>query len=137
MGEETADTRRRVQRDELLTAKWETEAIEQVVQKLADAKVRLLTTHQTEVEIAHEALIQAWDRLDGWLNEDRESLLVHRRLTRAAQQWDSQLDRDPESLYRGVQLEQAEIWAAANQELLNPQETAFLTASQQQRTEEW
>ena len=41
--------------------------------------------------------------LAGWLDEDREGRLVHRRLTEAAQEWEA-LGRDPGALLRGARL---------------------------------
>ncbi|MCA9964671.1 MAG: hypothetical protein KC423_10525 [Anaerolineales bacterium] len=132
LGEGTEDTRRRVQQAELLPTGDETTATETVVQRLANA--RLLTTDKDEVEVAHEALIREWETLRGWLDADREGLQIHRRLTRAAQQWDSnEFKRDPDALYRGVRLGQAEAWAAENEGRLNALEQEFLTASQQLR----
>jgi hypothetical protein len=58
------------------------------------------------VELTHEALLRAWPRLVGWLAEDRDSLRAHRRLTSAAEAWRAH-DRDPDTLYRGVHLDQA------------------------------
>lgn len=63
-------------------------------------RARLLTVDGDTVDLAHEALIGAWPRLRGWVDEDRERLRLHRRLTEAARTW-QQLDRDAGALYRG------------------------------------
>ncbi len=39
-------------------------------------------------EVAHEALIREWPTFRDWLNEDREGLQLHRRLTEAAHEWE-------------------------------------------------
>ncbi|MFU8841422.1 MAG: helix-turn-helix domain-containing protein [Nitriliruptoraceae bacterium] len=65
---------------------------------------RLLTAHATTLEITHEALLAAWPRLQGWIEEDRDAIRLHRRIAEATQLWvDS--GRDPSALARGVLLD--------------------------------
>ncbi|MFB0620265.1 hypothetical protein [Streptomyces sp. AGS-58] len=132
-GEGAQDTRRPVDRSELDFVPGPTSAahapvaaadVSLVLDRLARA--RLITLDQDTVDLAHEALITAWPRLSGWIDEKREQLRVHRRLTEAARTWD-ELGRDPGALYRGTRL------AAAREQLsgasLTPLERAFLNAS--------
>lgn len=93
-GDGTQDTRRPVTRAELGTSEETAVVLEQLV------AARLLTAGTTTVELAHEALISSWPRLRGWIDEDRERLRLHRRLTDAARMWE-ELGRDPGALYRG------------------------------------
>ncbi|GGN99718.1 hypothetical protein GCM10010112_93750 [Actinoplanes lobatus] len=67
---------------------------------------RLVSADRDTVEIAHEALIQAWPRLHGWVEESRAGLRLHRLLTEAAAAWES-LGRDEGALYRGPRLSAA------------------------------
>ncbi len=120
-------TRRRVALVELIPPGDKACQVQQVLTRLADA--RLVTTGQATVEVAHEALISAWDRLREWLNENRAGLRLHRQLTEAAQEWE-RMGIDTGVLYRGVRLAQAVEWAEAHEADLNPQERAFLAASQ-------
>ncbi|MFJ5050394.1 hypothetical protein [Streptomyces sp. NPDC088719] len=132
-GEGTQDTRRPVDRTELDTADpTDTSA---VLERLTSA--RLLTADGPTVDLAHEALITAWPRLRGWVEEDRERLRVHRQLTEAARVWDG-LDREPGALYRGSRLAVAEEAFAAPgaQDELTAQEEEFLTTSTTTRTHE-
>src|SRR5205823_328428 len=69
LGEGTEDTRRRVRRAELVAGR-EPQAIRVLLERLADA--RLVSLGEDTVEVAHEALIRAWPRLQRWLAEDRE-----------------------------------------------------------------
>ena len=39
------------------------------------------------VEVVHETLIKGWSRLRGWIDEDHESLRIHRHLTEATTEW--------------------------------------------------
>ncbi len=100
----TADTRRRVSFDELVSKPEDNDMVHEVLMTLADA--RLITTDQNTAEVAHEALIREWPTLRGWLDENRDGLRLHRHLTDAAQEWEL-LSRDPGMLYRGARLAQA------------------------------
>lgn len=53
---------------------------------LADA--RLVTVDAETAEVAHEALIRSWPRPRSWLTENRDMVLMHRRLTEAAAEWE-------------------------------------------------
>ncbi|MEV4893735.1 hypothetical protein AB0K48_30560 [Nonomuraea sp. NPDC055795] len=124
LGEGTDDTSRRISRTEL-----DADAdLDIVLNRLAEA--RLLTLDDGSVAIAHEALIGAWPRLRGWLNQDRADLRTHRHLTEAAHAWVA-LGRDPGSLYRGARLAAAREWADREHTstILNATEQAFLQAS--------
>jgi WD40 repeat protein/basic membrane lipoprotein Med (substrate-binding protein (PBP1-ABC) superfamily) len=125
--ETVPDTRRRVGLDELVIRPDAAVAVREVLTLLADA--RLISTEKETAEVAHEALIREWPTLREWLAEDREGLLLHRRLTEASQEWE-RLDREEAELYRGVRLVQAQEWAAANPGTLNARERAFLDAAQ-------
>ncbi|WP_203701575.1 WD40 repeat domain-containing protein [Asanoa iriomotensis] len=125
LGDGTEDTRRPVARTEL-----EGVADEPVTIKVLDelAAARLVVLGDGTVAVAHEALISAWPRLHRWLTDDRESLLVHRRLTDAAHTWTS-LHGDPGALYRGAQLVAARMFADDHRDELNQHERDFLRAS--------
>ncbi len=123
----TADTRRRVSFDELVSKPEDNEMVHEVLMTLADA--RLITTDQNTAEVAHEALIREWPTLRGWLDENRDGLRLHRHLTDAAQEWEL-LSRDPGMLYRGARLAQALEWSHSHADDLNLLECSFLDASQ-------
>ncbi|MGW3008014.1 nSTAND1 domain-containing NTPase [Streptomyces sp. NPDC001219] len=92
------------------------------------ARARLLTLDDETVSLAHEALLTGWPRLHTWIDEDRERLRLHRRLTHDATAW-QELDRDPGALYRGTRLTRAEeAFDSAEGGALNPLERAFLDA---------
>lgn len=119
-GDGTPDTRRPVERTELGDTG-------RVVEALTGA--RLLTLDGDTVEIAHEALLTAWPRLRGWIEEDRERLRVHRDLTEAAHAW-QELGREEGALYRGSRLAAAqEHFGGAPREDLSDLEHAYLGTS--------
>lgn len=123
----TADTRRRVGFDELVSRQEDRDVVREVLVTLADA--RLITTDQDVAEVAHEALIREWPTLRNWLEENREGLRLHRHLTVTAQEWDAS-NHDSSILYRGARLAQALEWATEHGGDLNLLERSFLEASQ-------
>jgi WD40 repeat protein/transcriptional regulator with XRE-family HTH domain len=133
LGEGTEDTRRRAGLTELVPRADEAAQLRAVLNTLADA--RLVMLGEDSAEVAHEALIREWTRLRDWLNENREGLRLHRRLTEAAQAW-QKLNREPGELYRSARLAQALEWAKTNVGKLNPLEREFLDASKEMRERE-
>ena len=123
LGEGTEDTRRRASFDELMSETEMANEVREVLNVLAEA--RLVTLSEDTAEVAHEALIREWPTLREWLNQDREGLQLHRRLTEASHEWEL-LERDEGVLYRGIQLAQAR---ALHPNALNAGEKAFLDAS--------
>ena len=130
-GAGTEDTRRRATRSELVPTA-DDDNFEVVLRRLVEA--RLLTTADDEtgmpvVDVSHEALIRGWPRLQGWIDADRAGLLIHRRLTDAAREWNT-VDREPAALYRGTRLAVAREWERDRAGDLSRLEREFLTASQ-------
>ncbi|MDA0639577.1 MULTISPECIES: hypothetical protein [Nonomuraea] len=127
LGDGIGDTRRRARHGELATV-GDPRTVNRVLDKLAAARLVVIGTDS--VEVAHEALIRAWPRLSRWLTDDRESVLLHRKLTDATQAWQSS-GRDPELLYRATQLDQVLAWAgpAHRAVRLNAGEREFLDAA--------
>jgi WD40 repeat protein len=119
VGDGTEDTKRRVRRDE---------PNDDVVVLDALAHARLVTLDRDTVEIAHEALIRCWPRLRDWLDEDRDSIRLHRQLAEATAGWES-VHHDPGALYRGVRLAVAAEWAELHPDGLTARERSFLDTS--------
>lgn len=126
LGEGTQDTRRRASFTELIPKPEDRTAVETVLKILADA--RLITTADGMAEVAHEALIREWPTLRKWLDEGREGLKIHRRLTEAVQEWNWS-ERDSSELYRGARLIQAVSWMHEHQDQLSALEHEFLDQS--------
>lgn len=127
LGEGTQDTRRRARLEEFATSSTDPSAVEAVLGLLTEA--RLVTAAEDTVEVAHEALIREWPTLQRWLEEDRESIHIHRRLTEAAGEW-QRSGRDEDLLFRGARLAEAGEWSQAHSGDLNALELAFLQESQ-------
>ncbi|MDB9315033.1 WD40 repeat domain-containing protein, partial [Spirulina sp. CS-785/01] len=119
-GDETADTRRIANRTEL------GEQSQPLLQKLV--KARLVIVAEDSVEIVHEALISAWDRLGHWLAEDRTFRLWQEQLRVALRQWDNS-HQDDGYLLHGTPLLEAQRWLSDRQDQLTPSEQAYIQAS--------
>ncbi|MER0247295.1 DNA-binding protein [Streptomyces sp. HSW2009] len=128
-GEGSPDTRRPLDRTELSFAPADEVAL--VLDHLARA--RLIILDENTVDLVHEALITSWPRLHAWVEEARERLHVHRRLTEAAHAW-VDLDRDAGALYRGTRLAMADEHLVG--EPLTPMEQEFLSAGRTTRSRE-
>ena len=122
----TGDTRRRATFSELILKPEEAHLTQTVLKALADA--RLIITSEDSAEVAHEALIREWPTLRGWLEENRESLRLHRQWTEAAQEW-LKSGNSSDLLYRGARLAQAQEWALRHPDEMNELERHFLSAS--------
>ncbi len=77
VGGEGEPTRRRASRTELSGVVDDT-----TIDRWAEARLLTLDRHpQTRVptvELAHEAMLREWPRLRGWIDEDREAIIVPR-----------------------------------------------------------
>ncbi|MFY9823220.1 MAG: TIR domain-containing protein, partial [Thermoanaerobaculia bacterium] len=137
--DETRVTRRRLAFDELVSAA-DSEADRQAATTVITRLIaeRLLTAgeeNRPTVELAHEALINAWKRFHDWIDADRDSLRMRRRLDEGANEWVAG-GRDPSYLYTGSRLSQAEEWARDRAGEATPQIREFLAASAAQRDQE-
>ena len=115
LGEGTEDTRRRVAKRDLVTAKHPEALVEGTIQLLAGEKL-VVTSELREkgselggtavIDVAHEALIRYWQLLRGWLRENRELLLQQRKIEAAAVEWRDRSHRG-DYLLRGKRLREA------------------------------
>lgn len=124
-GEGTEDTRRLATRAEIGETNWP------LARYLADRRLvvtgREASTGAEMVELAHEALIQKWERLRDWMAADRAFRTWQEGLRAALRQWEG-ADRDEGALLRGAALSQAESRLADRSSDLSEAETAFIRA---------
>ncbi|WP_189302081.1 nSTAND1 domain-containing NTPase [Streptomyces albospinus] len=127
LGEDTQATRRRGTRRQLAEESTDPGKTQESLEALVHA--RLVTLDADAVEITHEALLHAWPRLRGWIDEDRNGNLLRQRLEEDGRAWEGS-HRDPSLLYRGSRLEQARTWAeSAGDTYLTRSAVEFLAAS--------
>jgi tetratricopeptide (TPR) repeat protein/energy-coupling factor transporter ATP-binding protein EcfA2 len=147
IGQDTQVTRRRATYAEMITRATDELVLEAVIQVLAEARLVItgvLPGAQLEkdwsvsgrvVEVAHEALIREWPAFRGWLEEDREGLILHQNLTADARDW-VKMEREAGMLYRGGRLQRVLNWARENQDALSLLDEQFLQASREAAGEE-
>jgi len=111
-----------------------TEMLAKVIEIFTNKRLLTLNTFGKipTVELSHEALIDAWDRLQDWLLEARDAIRLQQMISTDATKW-KQHKQSSDHLYRGSQLVEALDWRDTNTP--NIDEDVFLQASveEQQR----
>ena len=90
---------------------------------------RLVTADGSAATLAHEALVRAWPRLRGWLEDDVEGRRMLHHLRESTSSWLS-MGRPESELYRGVRLARVLEWSSGARVELSGPERDFLEASQ-------
>lgn len=95
------------------SARWSDmpESLHGVLKRFVDARLLIsgADADGPTLEVAHEALFRSWERLRGWLDEDREQLLWQQRMRAAVGEWERS-GRDDGALLRGGRLAEALRW---------------------------
>lgn len=136
-GEHHVDTRRRVHRDELsaLSLEWadgDDRLVTYVLELLG--RHRLVTfdtdprTGTPTVELAHEALLRAWDRFADWVDDGRHDMRMRHRLASARAEW-VDANRHDGFLLQDARLDEFVAWSTETELALTTDERAFLDAS--------
>ncbi|MGH3900133.1 MAG: hypothetical protein ACRDTA_18215 [Pseudonocardiaceae bacterium] len=133
LDEGVQDTRRKLDRVQLVGEAADPVVAEAVLDVLAGA--RLITLDAATVEIAHEAVLRAWPRLREWIDTDRAGLLVQQRLVEAAGAWERE-GRHHAGLYQGPRLAAVRDWVDTARPDLSPLADDFLAASVQREHDE-
>ncbi|MFN2488089.1 MAG: BMP family protein, partial [Acidimicrobiia bacterium] len=89
-------------------------------------------TGKATVQVTHEALLEGWGRLRGWIELHSNDLQRRSALSVAAAEWKASGD-DPDYLLTGGRLAQLEAWSQETTMALAPVESAFLRASLDRR----
>jgi WD40 repeat protein/serine/threonine protein kinase len=101
-----------------------------VIDKLVAA--RLITVsegdHEAHVEVIHEALIDAWPRLQQWVREDVDGARMREQLRTAARQWHDR-GRPRALVWRDDVLADLERWLRPGARALSELEAVFVEAS--------
>ncbi|BAZ48638.1 pentapeptide repeat-containing protein [Nostoc sp. NIES-4103] len=143
LGEGTEDTRRQVFKTDLVNSQQSAQVVEQVLIKLADARLIVTSELQargesekmvTVVDVAHEALIRHWPRLRSWVSENRAAIRIERKIEAASQEWESK-NKSKDYLFTGTKLAEAENYLQeyGNLGLLSHLASEFVHKSIQQR----
>jgi serine/threonine protein kinase/DNA-binding SARP family transcriptional activator/WD40 repeat protein len=131
--EDTRDIRRRVRLSELESLDVARVDLDRILTPFVTERLLLAdrdpATRGPTVEVAHEALLREWPRMRTWIEEEREALVVTRRLQVALQEWEA-AGRDPGYLLTGSRLVSFQNLLESTQ--LAAEERAFLEASLEQ-----
>ncbi|MEO6545644.1 MAG: hypothetical protein ABIP05_16580, partial [Nitrospiraceae bacterium] len=112
------------------------EGLQRLVKILADE--RLLVTSQLAggeeetIEVSHEALIRHWERLEKWVEDDREFLDWQLRLNTVVKEWEGNY-RSSDPLLRGLSLSVAVDWFKKKPDYISPVEREFVTVSKSRK----
>ncbi len=126
-------TRKRVLMTELLLdlPSEQRQTLAEVLERFA--RHRLLTldrdpvTRSPTIDIAHEALISAWSRLHGWINDNRDNLRRYYQLQMLTLSW-LEADKDDSFLAAGARLAEFEQLLETPLIALNEAERTFITS---------
>ncbi|MEM9538311.1 MAG: CHAT domain-containing protein [Cyanobacteria bacterium P01_E01_bin.42] len=125
-GDAIADTRRVATLQEL------GEDCDRLLQKLVDARLLVLSRGKSPqaitVELVHEALIRAWERLQQWLEDDRGFRTFQDRLRLNASTWVNAGEEEGSLLY-GTPLLEAQRWYEERGQDLGLKERQLIEAS--------
>jgi len=112
-GEGRADTRRQQPVDELRAATDDPQLFEEMLRHLADSRLLTLSSEEenstTKIDIAHEALISGWPKLQEWITQRRGAEQTRRQLNAKVKEW-IQLGEGIGGLLDQVELAEAERW---------------------------
>ena len=134
LGEGAQDTRRRERKAHLLAMGDQEEAAARVLTVLSEARLISISggapadpEGDETAEVAHEALIRGWPRLQEWVNEDRDILRLERWVDQQASEWDAR-SRDPSLLLR-ARLSEVARWFKDHEKDIPHRAREFVRAS--------
>ena len=92
---------------------------------------RLLIADADSVQISHETVLTAWPRLQGWVEDGRTGLGLHRQLSEATRVW-LESGRDSSALLRGNRLAAVREWSGDGESTsdLSGSEREFIEAAE-------
>ncbi len=91
LGEGTKDIRKRQSKQNLLAMvednEADQEAFSKVLKRLIDGRLLVTGQEGEDIDLAHEALIEGWEKLNQWRQENRELRQLAERIENAYQAW--------------------------------------------------
>jgi basic membrane lipoprotein Med (substrate-binding protein (PBP1-ABC) superfamily) len=136
-GDGTRDVRRRTRAGELTGLGLDPVELARVLDRFG--RHRLVTfdrdavSGEATVEVAHEALLESWDRLRGWIDHHRADLRQLEHLTSAVEEWTTS-GCEAGYLLSGGRLDQYLAWSERTALVLSTDARAYLEASRDQQT---
>ncbi|MDF5711201.1 MAG: caspase family protein, partial [Nostoc sp. S4] len=126
-GAEEKDTRQRQPKQELLSLAGENldeqQAINQVIEKLIQGRLIVTDTEAREevwIDLAHEALIDGWQKLREWRQQDPDLRRLHTKLADALREWLHKEEDEQYLMPRGLLAEVQKNWEKLKPDLSSP-----------------
>ncbi|MEH2451157.1 nSTAND1 domain-containing NTPase [Nostoc sp.] len=126
-GAEDKDTRQRQPKQELLSLAGENldeqQAINQVIEKLIQGRLIVTDTEAREevwIDLAHEALIDGWQKLRKWRQQDRDLRRLDDKLADALREWLHKKEDEQYLMPRGLLAEVQKNWEKLKPDLSSP-----------------
>jgi WD40 repeat protein/energy-coupling factor transporter ATP-binding protein EcfA2/Tfp pilus assembly protein PilN len=142
LGEGTKDTRRRVKMRDMVAHGEDEKTVHAILSQFAQKDARLVTLSQDKqdhktAEVTHEALLDNWQTLKGWLADSREDLRFEHRLNDAINNWENQRRADG-LLWRSPDLDLLEKYYQQARQDMTAGQLGFYQASarKQEQTEQ-
>jgi basic membrane lipoprotein Med (substrate-binding protein (PBP1-ABC) superfamily)/DNA-binding SARP family transcriptional activator len=138
-GDGTRDVRRRATARELTALAFDPVDMADVLDRFG--RHRLLTfdrdpaSGEATVEVAHEALLEAWSRMRGWIDDHRTDLRQLEHLYGAVAEWLAS-GRDDGELLTGSRLDRYVAWSGRTTLRLTTDARAYLGTSRERRRAE-
>ncbi len=127
-------SRRRVDAAELLSLDLDITDLQAVLDTFGSQRLILFdrndATGSPTVEVSHEALLEHWDRLAGWIASATEDLVTNARLTALAAEWHDHGEDSAYLLSEG-RFTDYSTWAEGSTMTLAAPERTYLQASRQ------
>jgi CHASE2 domain-containing sensor protein/energy-coupling factor transporter ATP-binding protein EcfA2 len=125
------DTRKRINLNDLAHEHYKLDATKYLIKKLADKRLISISSNQTsiEIEVAHEALIRYWPRMQDWLKESRDRLKLQQQIAPLIQYWQTSKE-DDKNLLRGNLLDKATQFLKEDANSFSKSEVKFIRASE-------
>ena len=132
-------SRRRITGSELTAIAADTVDLQTVLDVFGEYRLltfdRDVVSGSATVEVAHDALLREWSRLQAWMEDGRDDLDRHAHFTTALAEW-NEAGEAADYLLSGKRLADYEQWAVESTLLLSTPEQRFLDVSVAHREHE-
>jgi WD40 repeat protein len=133
-------SRRQVPDSELIySTQQENERVKHIINRLVEARlvVKGQGMEDSYVEVAHDFLVQGWQKLQDWKDDNHEVLMLQQRLIPDTVEWYKNDQNDEYLWIRNPRLAFLEkVLESKSDNWLNQLETAFIQTSKQKRLDE-
>lgn len=117
------------QRYELEKFDLQSRAVIDSLQKVGLLMVEGTTENKGTVQLADDSVVQGWNRLRGWLDEDRDFLLWRQSLEANIAEWESSKRHNTSALLAGKEISTAQSWLSKRKDDVNQAESLFVSES--------